>query len=608
MIANSNKIIVSLTSFPARINTVHIAIESILNQTIKCNKLILWLTPEEFPNKEKDLPLTLLNLKEKGLDIEWHKNIRSYTKLIPTLKKYPDSVIITFDDDIIYHRRTIEILYDCHLKNKKDIIAHRITRMYFDEKGDMEIIPRTLCNSKISIHENYRKIIKEPSFFNKLTGVGGVLYPPGCFHKDILDEETFMDIAPTNDDIWFWLQAVRNNVRVRVPVKHFPKLHYINDSQKVGLFKINDHGKKLFFIQLNKILERYPDIINNFQYENNRNNQIVKLLFKSGKVLSINDFVVILIKLLKLVNQPRKLFSHIICKLDSTILYRKIPDVLFLKCRYYLATGEKLNLKNPRNYNEKIQWLKIYNRNPLYTKLADKYEVRDYVAEKIGKEYLVPLLVVADNFDEIDFDKLPNQFVIKCNHDCGSVVICKNKEEFDIKSARKKIESCLKRNYCDNKSNREWQYRDIIPKIIIEEFIYSETDNVPADYKIHCFNGDPKYIHLISNRYTENIREAFYDVNWVLQEFTLCYPNKKIIDDKPEYLNKVLQLAKKLSENIPYVRIDFYIEYGRIFFGELTFTPGAGYYYFDPPEWNKRFGDLLTLPEKYKYRRFNINE
>ena len=243
---NIKNIIISLTSYPLRINYVHITIKSLLKQTIKPKKIILWLAESDFPKRNNNLPENLLLLQDKIVKIEYYeKNIRSYKKLIPTLEKYPNKIIITVDDDIIYKKNTIEKLYKNYLKYPKDIQAHRITKFIF-KSGKFKTITGG--------YNHY----KNSSFLNKLTGVGGVLYPPNCFYKDILKKELFMKLAPTNDDQWFWVQAVLNNVRVRVIDKPNLKLNYIKNTQKVTLSKKNDKGSKLFWKDFNRLILYYP--------------------------------------------------------------------------------------------------------------------------------------------------------------------------------------------------------------------------------------------------------------------------------------------------------------------------------------------------------------
>lgn len=247
-ILKNNNIIVSLTSYPARIKSAHIAIESLLKQSLKPNKIILWLAKSEFPNENKDLPNNLLKLIEKDLFIEYYDNdIKSYKKLIPTLKKYPNNLIVTADDDLIYKNDWLEILYKTHLKYPKDIICHRITKFY-------------IKNKSFKIISGGKDYYKKPSYLNKITGGSGALYFPNCFYKDILNEELFMKLAPTSDDIWFWLQAVLKGTKIRVVNNPQYKLNYVPNTQNVGLYNINDKGPKFFWKHFNNILNYYTQL------------------------------------------------------------------------------------------------------------------------------------------------------------------------------------------------------------------------------------------------------------------------------------------------------------------------------------------------------------
>jgi glycosyltransferase involved in cell wall biosynthesis len=271
--------IFSLTSYSARINTVHITIESLLSQTVKPEKIILWLSDEEFPERENDLPDVLLFLKDKGLTIGWCNNIRSYKKLIPALKEYPGKIIITFDDDSIYHKDSAKTLYDCHKRYPHDIITHRISRLFYSEDR-LNYLSRELHHEKISV--NYHASLREPSFFNKFTGVCGVLYPPGCLHPDVLDEKKYMTLAPTSDDIWFWVHAIRAGTHIRISDTHFPTVPSIPGSQETALYLVNDREEDQNTRHLLNIFNAYPDITDILQSETEKNSQVInKLLFES---------------------------------------------------------------------------------------------------------------------------------------------------------------------------------------------------------------------------------------------------------------------------------------------------------------------------------------
>lgn len=285
-------------------------------------------------------------------------------------------------------------------------------------------------------------------------------------------------------------------------------------------------------------------------------------------------------------------------KNDVRGLYKYMPDELYLKKKFKTLVGYSLDLDNPKTYNEKLQWLKLHDRNPLYTKLVDKYEVKKYVAEKIGSRYVIPTLGVWDSFDQIDFDSLPNQFVLKCTHDSGGLVICKEKRLFDIEYARRKINSSLRQNYYY--VHREWPYKNVKPRIIAEEYMEDTITGELRDYKFFCFGGIPKALFIASDRQdlTTDTKFDFYDMNFVHLNITNGHPNAKKEMKKPVSFDEMKILAKKLSAGIPHVRVDFYEVDGRVYFGELTFAHWSGFVPFDPIEWDYTFGSWMELPNK----------
>ncbi len=274
-----------------------------------------------------------------------------------------------------------------------------------------------------------------------------------------------------------------------------------------------------------------------------------------------------------------------------------IPDKLWLKLMYRRIMGSSLNISYPQTFNEKLQWLKLYDRNSEYTLMVDKYAVKDYVAEKIGEHYLIPTLGVWESFDEINFDNLPNQFVLKCTHDSGGIFICKDKCSFDMRLAEQKLSRNLKINYFWG--TREWPYKNVEPRIIAEKYMENLSGEDLVDYKLMCFNGEPKCIFVCENRSSkENFTITVYDTDWNIMPFGRKYPKREQPGEKPSTYKEMVELAKKLSENIPFVRVDFYEVQGKIYFGEMTFYPGAGFEKFNPSEWDKKLGDWLVLPNK----------
>lgn len=266
---------------------------------------------------------------------------------------------------------------------------------------------------------------------------------------------------------------------------------------------------------------------------------------------------------------------------------------------YGLRTGKKLNLKNPITFNEKIQWLKLYDTNGLKTKLADKWLVREWVKEKIGEEYLIPLLGVWDNFDDIKMEELPESFVLKANHGSGCNIIVKNKNNVDWKEVRDKFHYWMKMNYAFC-VGFEMQYLNIRPRIIAEQYVENEGGGL-SDYKIHCAHGKPLYIQTMRERNHENhiAKEGIYDMNWELQPFICNHIRDKKLMERPVCLDDMLKIATVLSEGFSYVRVDLYVlDNGEIRFGEMTFTPDCGFGQWDPPEADKKMGEKIILSQK----------
>lgn len=280
-------------------------------------------------------------------------------------------------------------------------------------------------------------------------------------------------------------------------------------------------------------------------------------------------------------------------------------DEKFLKKLFRLRMGYELNLDNPQTFSEKLQWLKLYNRKPEYTQMVDKYEAKKYVASIIGKEYIIPTLGVWDRVEDIDWKELPNQFVLKCTHDSGGLVICKDKSTFDIKKAVEKLKKSMKRDYFYY--NREWPYKNVKKRIIAEKFIKVQGHQDIPDYKFFCFNGEPKYCQVIRDRNTNETID-FYDMEWNHMPFIGLVPvvkngkisvteNGKTSVAKPSHLDNMIAVCKKLAKNIPFSRIDLYVVEDREFFGEITFYPMSGMGEFHPQEWNYKFGEWIKLPD-----------
>lgn len=275
---------------------------------------------------------------------------------------------------------------------------------------------------------------------------------------------------------------------------------------------------------------------------------------------------------------------------------RLFPDKLFLELKYRLVMGQKLDLKNPKTFNEKLQWLKLYNRKPEYTTMVDKYAVKKYVADKIGEEYIIPTLGVWDKPEDIDWDALPNQFVLKTTHYGGGngIVICKDKSKLNkektIKCLRKALKGDLYRTW------REWPYKNVPKRVIAEKYICVEDEDLP-DYKVYTFNGKPKVILVCRNRFkNEPMIEDYYSDKWEFLDIKCPgHPNSMVPIEKPKVLEKMLEFSEVLSKDIPHLRVDFYIVNDNIYFGELTFFVASGMDRYEPACWDEIFGSWLNI-------------
>lgn len=270
-----------------------------------------------------------------------------------------------------------------------------------------------------------------------------------------------------------------------------------------------------------------------------------------------------------------------------------MPDELYLKIQFKLALHRRLNLDNPQSFNEKIQWLKLHDRKPEYTMMVDKFAVRNYIAQTIGEQYSIPLVGGPwQSFDEINFDKLPEKFVLKCNHDSGGLIICKNKSNLDINSARKKINKSMKRNFYW--ANREWPYKNVKPCIIAEKYMVDESGYELKDYKFFCFDGEPKVMFIATDRNVAT-KFDFFDMDFNHLPFTNGHPCADVTPSKPQCFEEMKRLSRVLSKGIKQVRVDFYEINGNVYFGELTFSHWSGMVPFEPEEWDYKLGDLIKL-------------
>lgn len=300
-------------------------------------------------------------------------------------------------------------------------------------------------------------------------------------------------------------------------------------------------------------------------------------------------------------------FSQLVSVYLLRIIFRFrkfISDTIYLKLCFRLRMGKNLNLKNPQSFNEKLQWLKLYDRNPRYTQLVDKYQVKEYITSLIGKDYIVPTIGIWEKLDDVDWEHLPNQFVIKTTHGGGGngVVICKDKNVFDINAAKLKIQNSLNSNIFWN--HREWPYKNVKPRIIAEQLLVPQDGDL-KDYKVLCFGGIPKLIELHSLRFTDVHTQDFYDTEWNKTDITQggYSLSSQEVFEKPECLSKMLEFSKAIAKGIAHVRVDWYNCNGKLYFGEITFYDGSGYEAFDKFEDDLMLGSWIDLNMAYNQHK-----
>ncbi len=287
--------------------------------------------------------------------------------------------------------------------------------------------------------------------------------------------------------------------------------------------------------------------------------------------------------------------ARLLSSLGSKGLVNWLPDKPYLALLGRFELGYWMDMKNPKTFNEKLNWLKLYDRRPEYTMMADKYAARQYIAEKIGEQYLIPLVGGPwSSVDEIDIEALPEQFVLKSTHDSGGVVICRDKADFDWEKAKQKLKKHLEREYFWGK--REWPYKDVPPRIIAEKYMEDQESPWLLDLKFFCFNGVPKFMYMSRDR-SDTPATDFFDMDFRHLDMRMLDPNSSVPPKKPEGFEQMKRFAAVLSENVPHLRVDFYSINGKVYAGELTFYHNSGFTHIYPQQWEKTLGDWISLPE-----------
>lgn len=381
-----------------------------------------------------------------------------------------------------------------------------------------------------------------------------------------------MSIAPTNDDQWFWFMAILNGYRIRIVPGAMPMIRNIEGTQDCALGRVNDLGPHRFWRDFMELLKNYPEA------EKILNDEFINMYRTYGAGIVPDEY-------------------------RNEDFYRELvnypDDIQEMELCYWYKnrTGKELNIKEPRTWGEKLQWMKLYDNTPIKTRLTDKYLVRDWVREKIGEEYLIPLLGMWRRVEDIDFEKLPDQFVLKANHGSAWNIIVTDKSEMNWDDVRDKLNLWLHSNY-SFKVGQELHYWNIEPCIIAEKFIKGIDDL--RDYKFLCFNGEVKYLWIDSNRFTNHRRDVYTPSGeWIDVQINDSYYNSDVPPELPDNLQEMVSIAERLCEEFPHVRVDLYDVRGRIYFGEMTFTSGSGIENITPNSFDIELGSYITLPEKY---------
>lgn len=273
-----------------------------------------------------------------------------------------------------------------------------------------------------------------------------------------------------------------------------------------------------------------------------------------------------------------------------------MSDKFYISVLWKMVMGYELDWEHPKTYNEKLQWLKLYDRKPIYTTMVDKYRAKQWIADRIGEQYVIPTLAVYNSVDEIDLYKLPDQFVLKCNHDSGSVAICRDKSTFDLEAAKRKLGDALKKNFYWEE--REWPYKNVKRCVFAEKYLEVDEGKDLSDYKLFTFNGEPKFCYITSGRDSATgLKEDFFDMNGNLLVLNQKgFRNAEITPLLPANYDKMIELSRRIAVGTSHLRVDYYEINGRLFIGELTFFDGGGFVPFYPDEWNRTAGDWIKIP------------
>lgn len=662
---NDRRIIISFTSYPARMKCIKPLLETLVAQTRPADKIVMYLAEEEFPNREGDIPKEVLECVKNCnkiygggyIEIRFcERNLRPHKKYFYAFRDFPDDLVVTVDDDMLYPPNLVERLYESYKKHPECVSAWRVHTIAVDDCG--KIMPHKFWTYEDSAH------VGIPSHQHKATGVGGVLYPVHLFKSSLLDERAILETCLNADDLWLMAMELYCGVPV-VPCGEFYGLNFIPGGQETALSFTNDL-KNMNDVQLENIsryfLEKYGfSLAEKISQENSgwcgREYLYGRIKEQNGEILRLRnelnaekrhqfeeknekdmDESQLLAEIERLkrqldsvqnsrswkITRPLRLCGKIARKarrvLKSQFHKDEITNPDYLAriadnrawcaipkseyperlCEWYREImGENLNLKNPATFNEKLNWLKLFDKNPLKTLCADKLRAPKWAKKRCPELHTVRIIKSWKRASKINFAKLPEKFALKCNHGSGMNIIVTDKKALNIPEAVEKLNFWMQMDYAHWNHSFEAHYSKIPRRIICEEYIESAGEHGLTDYKIHCFNGNPRFIQVIFDRNFSQYgySQRIYDLQW--NDLHIRYDGHEIPDsveiEKPACLEEMLSISKKLSEPFRYVRVDLYIRPDGIYFGEMTFTPAMGAIHWEPPAVNDTWGGVLEL-------------
>lgn len=505
------------------------------------------------------------------------------------MAEYPNDKIVTVDDDMLYAPDMLYKLYNTAKRYPNDIICHRTTKFNFID-GQW--------------HATAAKTWSGASYLNKLTGVAGTLYQPHILHPDVMNMDLALQLCPTNDDQWFWIQAIRNNAKIRAVNDGNPPLIYVPDTQECGLCVQNDGAAGLFWLDFDRLMHFYPDIDSLLRQEATNANKKQNLYHKERLANGRRHIYFCGIKVFSYRQHNKKSTHKKNIPYDVSVRYcseNRLP--IFLRDKFLALTG-KLPTEELTRFRDKIIWSYMFDVTPLKIQCTDKLLVRDYVKKVIGDKYLPKLYAVYTRPDDFDIKSLPDSFMLTFNAGSGQNKIVTDKSQINQTEIRSLIRSWLTYNHSELAC--EMQYRYIPPRVIARELVNIRPD---IEYKLWCFGGRVEFIVL--NSYSDghnNIRVKTKTRDWQDAGFYQC--GMGVVGEieqefkKPDFLDELIKIAEKLAAPFDFVRVDFYeTKSGELVFGELTFSPTAGFLYYKPndPAIQIRLGQLYKLPPRDEF-------